>query len=97
MLCLSVRYQCGLLLTGAEVSLVTEEWYTHNLLRKHVVVHALDLQITDANRRGIPCLEYVQVDMEVEDKGIKDFGLFVKRAIGVKVLYNVLFCSSCWV
>ena len=68
--------------SGAEMSLVTEEWYTQNLLPKQVVINALNVQITDANGRGITCLGYVQVDLEVEDRVIKDCGLFVKRTLG---------------
>ena len=65
--------------SGAEVSLVTDKWYTENLLPHQVVVHGLNLQITDANGRGIPCVGYVQVDLKIEGKVIKDCGLFVKR------------------
>ena len=68
--------------SGAEVSLVTEEWYTQNLLPKQVVIQGLNVLITDANGRKIPCLGYVQVDLEVEGKVIKDCGLMVKRALG---------------
>ena len=68
--------------SGAEVSLVTEWWYTKNLLPKQVAINALNVQITDANGRGISCLGYVQVDLEVEGRVIKDCGLFVKRTIG---------------
>ena len=68
--------------SDAEVSLVTEETYTQNLLPKQVVINALNVQITDANGRGITRLGYVQVDLEVEDRVIKDCGLFVKRTLG---------------
>lgn len=46
------------------------------------MVHALNLQITDANGRGKPCLGYVNVDVEVEGEVIKDCGLLVKRTLG---------------
>lgn len=67
--------------SGAEVSLVTEEWYTQNLLPKQVVINALNVKITDANGRRIPCLGYVQVDLEVAGRVIKDCGLFVRRTL----------------
>lgn len=54
--------------SGAEVSLVTEEWYKRHLLPKEAVIHGMDIRITDANGMEIPCLGYVQVDVEVEGK-----------------------------
>ena len=68
--------------SGAEVNLVTEEWYTENLLPKQVVINTIDVQITDANGRGIPCLGYVQVEFEVESRVIEDCGMFVKHTLG---------------
>ena len=68
--------------SGAEVSLVTEEWYTQNLLPKKVVINTMNVQITDASGRGMPCLGYVQVDLEVEGRVIKGCGLFVKPTLG---------------
>ncbi|XP_063850972.1 uncharacterized protein LOC135094643 [Scylla paramamosain] len=46
--------------SGAEVSLVTEEWYKQHLLPKQAVIYGMDIRITDANGREIPCLGYVK-------------------------------------
>lgn len=66
--------------SGAEVSLVTEAWYKEWLLPRQVVVHGMDVQVTDAKGTEIPCIGYVRVDLEVEGQLIKDCGLFVKGA-----------------
>ena len=68
--------------SGAEVSLVTEEWYKQHLLPKQAVIYGMDIRITDANGREIPCLGYVKVDVEIEGKSVKDCGLFVKGGGG---------------
>lgn len=52
--------------SGAEVGLEAEEWYVKHLFPKQVVVHGMDIQITGADGTGIPCLGYVQIDLEVE-------------------------------
>jgi len=67
--------------SGAEVSLVTEEWYINHLLPGRVVLHEANWQITDASGTAIPCLGYVLVDLEVEGKVIRKCGLFVKRTV----------------
>lgn len=66
--------------SGAEVSLVTDKWYAENLLPQQVVVHGVNWQITDANGRRIPCMGYVQVDLRIKGKVIKNCGLFVKSS-----------------
>ncbi len=68
--------------SGAEVSLVTEEWYKQHLLPKQAVIYGMDIRITDANGREIPCLGYVKVNVEIEGKSVKDCGLFVKGGGG---------------
>ncbi len=57
--------------SGAEISLVTEEWYINYLLPGRVVLHEVNWQITDASGTAIPCLGYVLVDLVVEEKVIK--------------------------
>lgn len=68
--------------SGAEVSLVTEEWYKQHLLPKKTVIYGMDIRITDANGREIPCLGYVKVNVEIDGKIINDCGLFVKGGGG---------------
>ncbi|XP_063843977.1 uncharacterized protein LOC135090825 [Scylla paramamosain] len=68
--------------SSAEVSLVTEEWYKQHLLPKQAVIYGMDIRITDANGREIPCLGYVKVNVEIEGKSVKDCGLFVKGGGG---------------
>ena len=42
--------------SGAEVSLVTEDWYSDHLLPRKVPVRKINRQITDAGGATISCL-----------------------------------------
>ena len=63
--------------SGAEVSLITLEWYRKMLLPKEVAIHSGDFWVTAANGEEISCIGYVVADLEVEDQVIKKCGLFV--------------------
>ena len=62
---------------GAEVSLVTLQWYRQMLLPQEVVIHGTDFWVTAANGAEISCIGYVITDLRVENQVIKNCGLFV--------------------
>lgn len=64
--------------SGGWISLRTDNWYKEYPLPKQVEVLDMDIQITDASGTRIPCLGYVQLDLEMEGKVVGNCGLFIK-------------------
>lgn len=52
----------------SEVNMVTLEWYKQWLPPREVHIHRMDAVTTDGNGAETPCLGYVKIGTEVENK-----------------------------
>ena len=54
--------------SGAEVNLVTEDWYSDHLLSKKIVLYEVEWQISDAGGVAILCAGYILVELMGREK-----------------------------